>query len=149
MSKGTQGSCNDRDEQIFERVLVGEGECDREILQMEARLRAAQLAGDVEVLFQLISDDLLFVGPDGNLVTKTIDIDSHRSGLVKFLRHEPLELHVRRPSTDVAVASLAAELSVDVGGQITKGLFRYTRIWRRNAGGQWEVCAGQVGLVNR
>ncbi|MCZ4315860.1 nuclear transport factor 2 family protein [Comamonadaceae bacterium G21597-S1] len=147
MNEHAQDSGSDTDEQMFERVLVGE--CDREILQIEARLRAAQLTGDFETLSQLIADDLLFVGPDGNLATKNMDIESHRSGLVKFLRHEPLELHMRRPSADIAVASLTTELSVSVDGQVHQGVYRYMRVWHNKAGVRWQVLAGQVGLVNR
>lgn len=147
MNERTQDGSSNTDERLFEQVLVGEG--DRTILQMEARLRAAQLAGDAEALSQLIAEDLLFVGPDGNLATKNMDIESHRSGLVKFMRHEPLELHLRKPSEDMAVASLAAELSVNVGGQVHEGVFRYIRFWHHRASVGWQVLAGQVGPVNR
>lgn len=147
MNERAQDDGANTDERMLERVLVGEGT--REILRMEARVRAAQLAGDAEALSQLIADDLLFVGPDGNLATKTMDIESHRSGVVRFLEHKPLELHVRRPSENLAIASLAAELSVSVHGQIHQGVFRYMRIWHQQSDGAWRVLAGQVGLVNR
>ena len=147
MNECTQDGGSNIDERMFEQVLVGEG--DRAILRMEARLRAAQLAGDAEALSQLIADDLLFVGPDGNLATKKMDIESHRNDLVKFLQHEPVELHMRRPSKDIAVVSLAAQLSVNVGGQIHEGLFRYMRVWHCKMDVGWQVLAGQVGPVNR
>lgn len=133
-------------EGMFERVVVGKG--DREILQLEAHLRAAQIAGDVEALSQLISDDLLFAGPDGSLATKSMDIDSHRSGLVKFLRHEPLELHIRRSSPTTAVVSLAARLLLSVNGQSHQGVFRYLRVWHYKDDSGWQVLAGQVGKAN-
>lgn len=134
------------DEAIFERALVGA--LDPDIVKLEARFRAAQLCGDVEALSVLISEDLLFAGPDGNLASKNMDVEAYRSGLVKFLRHEPLELQVRKPTPDVAVASLAAKLTVSVGGEVTEGKYRYTRVWHRQANGQWQVLAGQVGLIN-
>jgi hypothetical protein len=47
----------------LDAALVGAP--DPEIVELEARLRAAQLAADVAALDVLIADDLLFVGPDG------------------------------------------------------------------------------------
>lgn len=146
MNERDQNACDETDEGIFERVLVGAA--DREILQLEARLRAAQIAGDVEALSQLISDDLLFAGPDGGLVTKNMDLDSHRSGAVRFLRHEPLELHIRRSSPIVAVVSLAARLMVSVNGQSHQGVFRYLRVWHYKDVSGWKVWAGQVGKAD-
>jgi hypothetical protein len=49
----------------LDAALVGAP--DPEIVELEARLRAAQLAVDVAALDVLIADDLLFVGPDGRL----------------------------------------------------------------------------------
>ena len=59
----------------METVLVGAGEA--EIVALEAALRAAQLAADVPTLAHLISDDLLFTGPDGQLGTKAQDLAAH------------------------------------------------------------------------
>ena len=49
-------------------VLVGAS--DPVIVALEAELRAAQLTADVAALDRLISEDLLFTGPDGQLGTK-------------------------------------------------------------------------------
>jgi ketosteroid isomerase-like protein len=107
------------------------------------------LSGDLQALSILIAEDLLFAGPDGSLIGKNMDLEAYRSGLVKFLRHEPLELHVRRPAPDVAVVSLKAKLAVTVGGEVAEGQYRYIRVWHRQDEGQWEVVAGQVGPVTR
>jgi ketosteroid isomerase-like protein len=128
-------------------VLVGAA--DPEIVALQVEMRAAQLAADVDVLERLISDDLLFAGPDGQLGTKAQDLEAHRNGVVRFRRHEPQELRIRRVGDDVAVTSLLTRLSVDVAGQPNGGFFRYTRVWAREAGGgQWRVVAGQVSAVS-
>ena len=51
-----------------------------QIRACENRLYAAMLTSDVAELDVLISDDLLFVGPTGELATKAMDLDLHRSG---------------------------------------------------------------------
>jgi len=122
------------------------GAADDEIVALEARIRAAQLNADIDALDALISDDLLFSGPDGRLGTKAQDLEAHRSGVVRFVEHEPDELRVRRVGNDVAVAALRARLAVEVAGTLIRGTHRYTRVWAREDG-QWRVVGGQVSPV--
>ena len=101
------------DNSALEQVLVGME--DQEIISLEARIRTAQLNADLAALDELISDDLLFTGPDGQLGTKAQDIDAYRSGTVRFLEHIPQELRIRRVGANVAISSLRAKLAVDIG----------------------------------
>lgn len=128
---------------LMEGILVGAP--DPEIVAMEARLRSAQLNADVVALDQLIDDDLLFTGPDGNLATKADDIAAHRSGVVRFRKHEPEELRIRRVGASVAIAALRARLTVEIAGSVSSGTYRYTRVWAREGRGNWRVVAGHVG----
>ena len=135
----------DPDTPLMQSVFVGEA--DAEIVALEAQMRKAQLAGDAEALEKLISDDLLFAGPDGQLATKAQDLETHASGIVRFREHRPEELRIRRVGKDVAVASLKASLSVEVAGKLSTGVYRYTRIWARESGSQWRVIGGHVSEV--
>jgi ketosteroid isomerase-like protein len=133
------------DSASMQAVLAGSP--DPEIVAVEAALRAAQLGADVDALDRLISDELLFTGPDGQLGTKAADLDAHRSGVVRFVAHEPEELRVRRVTADVAVAALRARLIVEVGGRTVGGMYRYTRVWAREDGANWRVVGGHVSEV--
>jgi ketosteroid isomerase-like protein len=137
---------NDIDTIALDQVLVGIP--DPEITILEARIRAAQLSADLTALEDLISDDLLFTGPDGQLGTKEQDLEAYRSGTVKFIAHVPEELRIRRVSADVAISSLRAQLTVDVAGNLSRGTYRYTRVWAREDGKSWRVVGGHVSLVN-
>ena len=130
----------------FDQALVGIP--DREIVLLEARIRAAQLSADVIALEDLISDDLLFTGPNGQLGTKAQDLEAYRSGTVQFMEHIPEELHIRRVGADVAITSLRAQLTVNVAGILARGTYRYTRVWAREDGRAWRVVGGHVSLVN-
>ena len=129
----------------LESVLVGAG--DAEIVALEAALRAAQLSADVPALARLISDDLLFTGPDGQLGTKAQDLEAHGSGVVRFRSHVPEELRVRRVGADVVVTALRARLEVEIAGNLARGTYRYTRVWARERDGQWRVVGGHVSAV--
>src|SRR5580765_5535059 len=120
---------------LLSAVLVGPS--DAEIVDLETRLRDAQLAADTAALDALIADDLLFVGPDGRLATKSQDLEAHASGAVRFHEHVPEELRVRRIGSDVAVTSLRARLVVEVGNDVSRGTYRYTRVWAREANTHW------------
>ena len=118
-----------------------------DIIAAEACLRRAQLAADVEALDALIGEPLLFCGPDGNLASKDQDLDLFRRGVVRFLAHEPQELHLQWLHLDVVAASLKTSLQVSVNGRISSGIYRYLRVWRRSGRKNWQVVAGQVGAV--
>jgi ketosteroid isomerase-like protein len=134
---------------VGELQAVVVGSVDQEIVGLEAALRAAQLAADVPALARLISDDLLFAGPDGQLATKAQDLEAHGSGIVRFRSHVPEELRVRRVGADVVVTSLRARLDVEVAGTLVGGTYRYTRVWAREGDGQWRVVGGHVSEVAR
>lgn len=116
------------------------------IEELESTLRQAQLDGDVETLDRLIDDELLFVGPDGSLTSKSDDLALHQSGDVRFTAHEPLDMQWRIVSADVVVVALHARLAVLVHGQNFAGEYRYTRVWTRRAN-VWRVIAGHVSSV--
>ncbi|MGE5748758.1 MAG: nuclear transport factor 2 family protein [Gemmatimonas sp.] len=130
---------------LMEAALFGEP--DPEITELEARIRAAQLAADTKSLDTLISEDLLFTGPNGQLGTKAQDLDAHASGAVRFRKHEPEELRIRRVGENVAVTALLANLTVEVGGNSVSGTYRYTRVWAREDNGPWQVVGGHVSEV--
>lgn len=119
---------------------------DSAITDLEAELRAAQLASDVAVLDRLIDDDLLFAGPDGQLASKSDDLTAHRDGVLRFSAHEPEEMRVRRVGEDVAVVALRARLAGVLAGRPFSGTYRYTRVWARQ-GAHWRIVAGQVSEV--
>ena len=136
----------DADLTRMQAALVGPA--DPVVVALEARLRAGQLAADVDALDALISEDLLFTGPDGRLATKADDLGAHRSGAVRIRAHEPEELRVRRVGPDVTVAALRTRLTVEAGGAVVlQGPVRYTRVWAREADGARRVVAGHVSPV--
>jgi hypothetical protein len=129
----------------LEAVLVGPH--DPEIVELESRIRTAQLTADVAALDAIIAEALLFTGPDGQLGTKSQDLQAHASGIVRFRAHEPEELTIRRVGSDVAVTALRTRLAVEVDGNLIRGTFRYTRVWARENGEPWRVVGGHVSEV--
>src|SRR5215217_7524880 len=75
-----------------------------EIIECERRLCAAQLASDVGQLDRLIDDALVFVDLSGQLVTKTMDLEAHRRGVLKLTHSQVQEQQIRALNEEVAVA---------------------------------------------
>jgi len=118
-------------------------EIEAEIRACEARLYAAMLASDLTELAVLIADDLLFAGPTGELATKTMDLELHRTGGTRFHEFTSKELEIRAWSETFALASAKIFLRGTYLGQPFSGDFRYTRIWRKGPQG-WQVVGGSV-----
>jgi hypothetical protein len=113
-----------------------------EVEQLEERLRMAMLTSDVAELDALVSDRLLFVTPDGTNVNKAIDLEAHRSGVIRFTTLTPAERHIENYGP-MAVVNVEMVLAGDLAGQAIGGRFRYTRIWHFE-NGRAQVVAGHV-----
>lgn len=108
----------------------------------EDRLRAAMLTSDVSALDVLIDDELVFIGPDGAIYTKSMDLEAHRSGIVRIHRLDPSERQVL-PLGEVMVVSVRMETAATIQGQLTEAALRYTRVWRY-VDGNWRIVAGSI-----
>ena len=118
-------------------------EIEAQLRACEARLYAAMLASDVTELDALIADDLLFAGPTGELATKAMDLELHRSGGTQFHEFTPEELEIRVWSEQFALASAKVFLRGTYLGQAFAGHYRYTRIWRKGQSG-WQIVGGSA-----
>ncbi|MBD2634313.1 nuclear transport factor 2 family protein [Limnothrix sp. FACHB-881] len=118
-----------------------------EIRACEARLRAAMSTSNLSELDVLIADDLLFSGSIGELATKAMDLELHRTGGTQFHELVSKALEIRVLSEDVALASAHIFLSGSYLGNAFAGDFRYMRVWRRGETG-WQVAGGSVTPYN-
>lgn len=120
---------------------------DDTLLEHEAALRRAQLAGDVAELDRLLDDELVFTGPDGGLYSKADDLDAYRAGMVSITQLDASDERVQRFG-DIAVVSVRMDMSGSFMGAPFSGPFRYTRVWCARPDG-WRIVAGHVSAVGR
>ena len=117
----------------------------KEIIQLEEQLRKAMISGDVETLDVLIADSLLFTAPDGELITKSIDLDCHRSGIQKISKLSPLEQSIQIYE-NFAVVTVKMNLETTFANESISGKYRYTRVWAK-VNNSLQVVAGAVVKV--
>jgi len=115
------------------------------ILAAEEELRQAMMKNDVAELDRLIDDDLIFTGFNGALVTKAMDLESHRLRLLRATRIEPSERVIRHYG-ELAVVIVRMDFEGTYAGESTNEAMRYTRIWRNTPAG-WRLVVGHMGRI--
>ena len=112
----------------------------------EEQLRLAMLASDVESLEALISPNLVFTTHFGAVISKQDDLETHRSGALKF---QKIELSEQKILTlgHIAYASARARLSGVFGGSPFQDDIRFSRVWQLSPNNAWQVIAGQATVV--
>ncbi|MBG6065356.1 nuclear transport factor 2 family protein [Micromonospora ureilytica] len=117
-----------------------------ELLDAERTLQAAQLAGDVAALDQLLVDQLIAIGPDGRTHSKQDDLATHRDRrlVVQELVEEELDLLV--VGTTGVTFFLGRVSGVAEGAPFTARL-RYTRTWVHDDRHGWRILAAHISPV--
>jgi hypothetical protein len=116
-----------------------------EIVARENALLAAMTTNDVALLDDLLHDDLLFNGPDGQTGTKALDLANYRSGGVQLRRADASDRLIRAIGDDVVVA-VTVHLEGSYLGARADGRYRYLRVWK-HVGGAWRVIGGSVVAI--
>ena len=117
------------------------------IRALEERLIAGMKNSDVATLTELVHDDLLFTGHNGQLYTKEMDLDAHRSGNIEIYDITVSEQEIM-PYGDVIIVSVKKEISGSFFGETEVGLFRFTRVWKQ-FGSTWQVIAGHSTQISK
>ncbi|MFC4997058.1 nuclear transport factor 2 family protein [Dactylosporangium cerinum] len=116
------------------------------LLAAERRLQAAQLAGDVAVLDELIDERLVFTGPDGVLYHKEDDLHLHRTGAQKMTAVQEEEL-LSLVDGRTGVTWFVGRLAGTFKGNDFDGRLRYTRTWLHDDASGWRVVAGHASAI--
>lgn len=113
-----------------------------EIIALEEKLRFAMLTSDVNSLDELIADSLFFTAPTGELITKEMDINVHKSGIQKVSKLELIEQKIGF-YTNFAVVAAKMQLEGKFGNEQIDGIYCYTRVWAKLQN-HWQVVSGHV-----
>src|SRR4051812_14545466 len=99
------------------------------IVSMEQQLINAIISGDTDVLDSLLHDDLLFMVPGGQVITKAMDMASHKSRemVVDKLDYEIESIQLIE---DTAIVITTMDTSGKMLGEAIHGKFRYLRVWK-------------------
>ncbi|EFK57597.1 nuclear transport factor 2 family protein [Sphingobacterium spiritivorum] len=118
---------------------------EQKILDIENQLREAMQKSDVGILDQLLHDDLLFVLSDGEVITKEMDLETHRSGNL-VLEEITSSIDSVKQIGENVVVTLSSKIKGKMLEQNFEGNFRYLRVWKM-FDGQLKVIAGSCVAI--
>ncbi|KKO89601.1 hypothetical protein AAW12_18395 [Sphingobacterium sp. Ag1] len=101
-----------------------------DIVEAENQLFAAQLASDVDALDLLLYDSLVAIAPDGQMLTKEMDLNAHRSKAM-IIEQATTEIDAIKLVGDTALSVVTMTAKGQVMGAPLEGKFRYFRTWKR------------------
>ncbi|WP_231930387.1 nuclear transport factor 2 family protein [Micromonospora coriariae] len=123
-----------------------DSEREAELLDAERTLQAAQRAGDVAALDQLLVDQLIAIGPDGDKHSKRDDLTAHRdrTSVIEELVEEELDLLV---AGSTGVTFFLGRVAGVFDGRPFAARLRYTRTWIHDDPHGWRVLAAHISPV--
>lgn len=102
----------------------------KDIEKLEILLIEGIKNSDLEFLDKVMHDDLLGIGPDGHIITKEMDLTSHREGtmIVDELSTTINDIQI---IDDTAIVIITYDTKGKMLGNPIEGKFRYNRIWKK------------------
>lgn len=116
-----------------------------EIIEQENKLYKAIKQSDIEMLNELLHNDLLFILPNGEAITKEVDLKTYRDGLLKI---DELHPNIENLNTieDLAVITLTIELKGSFNNEPFEAKYRYIRFWKKFQNGIKVVGGSGIAI---
>ena len=109
-----------------------------EIQSLEGQWRAALVHADTGVLDRMLADDFLAISSNGTLSDKQQYLHRITSHTNQFSSIELIDIKTRvQPTSAIAISQTHVVGTLE--GRPINGIFRYTKVYARNALGQWRV----------
>lgn len=116
------------------------------ILEAERGLIEGIKKGDILYLDRILHEDLLFVAPNGMVITKQMDLDSHRRGDMVVDALVPTFEEIRILG-DTATVVVVYDTKGTMLGNPIQGRFRYIRMWKEFGDGP-RIVGGACSMLN-
>jgi hypothetical protein len=100
------------------------------VIEAENKLFSAQLVSNVDILDQLLHDDLVSVAPTGQIVTKEMDLNSHKAKTM-IIEDASTEIDSIKITGDIAITIVTMTAKGKMMGMPLEGKFRYFRVWKQ------------------
>lgn len=101
-----------------------------DVVEAENKLFSAQLISNVDILDQLLHDDLVAVAPTGQILTKEMDLNSHRAKTM-IIEDASTVIDDIKITGDTALSIVTMTAKGKMMGKPLEGQFRYFRVWKR------------------
>ncbi|HEY0896044.1 MAG TPA: nuclear transport factor 2 family protein [Sphingobacteriaceae bacterium] len=116
-----------------------------EILKQEGKLYKAIKEGNVTALDELLHDDLLFIIPSGEVITKEMDLNTYRDEALVIDELQPRVENLNIIG-DMAVITITMQLTGRYNAVPFDTHFRYIRFWKKFDDGIKAVGGSGVAI---
>lgn len=115
------------------------------IRDVEQRFTAALLKKDHIAFSDLLANDLVHIGFDGQIANKTEYMAFFRGGVWQYRKYEPSNVAVKVLGK-VAVVTGRVDRIILINKEETTGAFAFTHVWLQT-GNRWRLTSSQVSAV--
>jgi len=115
------------------------------VKQIEERYTVALIKRDDAEFDQLLADDLIHIGFEGQIANKTEYMAFFKHGSWRYTKYEPSNVAVK-PIGNVAVVTGRVQRTIFVNNKETTGAFAFTHVWARTSE-RWRLTSSQVTTV--
>jgi uncharacterized protein (TIGR02246 family) len=115
---------------------------EQEIRDLEERINAAVVSGDLHVFELLLADDFTHTNQAGIFRTRAQWLANHKPGQSPYTRYDVDELRIRVYGDTAIVTARTTPKGQDSRGKPITGQFRYLRVWAKRDG-KWRAVAFQ------
>ncbi|WP_026461275.1 nuclear transport factor 2 family protein [Adhaeribacter aquaticus] len=113
---------------------------EEQIIACENRLLDAIKNSDTHTLDELLHDSLIFNIPTGQTITKEMDIENYRSGIMTVNDISATDQMIKTIE-NISTVVVTIHLKAKYADQIIDGKFRYLRVWQL-FNNSWQIIAG-------
>lgn len=117
-----------------------------EIERLEEAWRMAMLKSSSDALGPLLADDYTGITAQGAIQTKDQVLSSLKSGSFQLTAISVADRKIRVYGTTAVVTSMA-EVAGKRNDEELNGRYRYTRVYVRNASGQWKIVSFEASRI--
>lgn len=114
----------------------------RQVEKLEETWRTAQLNDDVETMDRLLSDDYIGITMNGQVLTKTQQLDRMRARTLTLNKIDLDDVKVKligQTAIRMAIVTSRADVEGSNDGELIHGTYRYTRVYTRSSNGSWKI----------
>ncbi len=117
------------------------------VTEIEKRFNAALLKKDAVTLDELLADDIVHIGFEGQFAGKAEYMAFFKRDIWQYRKYEPSNETVKVVG-DVAVVTGRVDRTIVINNVETTGGFAFTHVWSR-AGERWRMTSSHVtGIPN-
>jgi hypothetical protein len=115
------------------------------ILALEQRFNFALMERNEKAFDELLADDLIHIGFEGQIVGKKEYMSFFKTGAWQYLKYQPSKVSVK-VFADAAVVTGRVDRVIRINEVETSGAFAFTHVWFREQN-TWRLKSSQVTTV--